>query len=548
MKMKFLAFLVLTLVLFKSVIAQQDTTRQPSVTIVSAFKPILISPTKINFAATSLPVDTIKNIKPYNIPSQNLQYAYQSVSLNPLSLQTGNIEMQPSNGNVVKAGYGNLKAVFFDAMMCFENKVPSTLINAYANYYSATGKRENQQYAQFKMGGTVNYFMDNAEVYGSLGINANRHLLYGYDNELFSYDKNQVQHYTRAFHLTAGYRNTTANKLGLSYNPNLKATFFSLRDTVAENTFVLDVPVKFRINEKMLFDVSFQADITRYKTKNFSNNVSLSNNLTSINPSFSYRHPRFMAKASGAFVNNNGSSVFLPGLYVEIPLKEKFLTVNGGWENLYIKNTFMNLNAANPYLLAVDNQLNTLKQEFYAGINTTLGKFIMINAKASVIKYKDFQFFRNDTTAETSAQFFKLYSEDNLNHFRLNGDITYKVREQFSFTGGVTFNAFSGNKQNEKVWNMLPMEVNASMVWRPKNKLTLKGEMYLFASSPYLMRGGISGSTKGGTDLSLGGEYKFTKMIGAFVQLNNIFGESYQRWHQYPVFGFNAFGGVVVRF
>jgi hypothetical protein len=62
------------------------------------------------------------------------------------------------------------------------------------------------------------------------------------------------------------------------------------------------------------------------------------------------------------------------------------------------------------------------------------------------------------------------------------------------------------------------------------------------------MRGGITGSTKGGTDLSLGGEYKFTKMIGAFVQLNNIFGESYQRWYQYPVFGFNAFGGVVVRF
>ena len=548
MKMKSLAFLLLTLLAFKSIIAQQDTSRRPSVTIVSAFKPILISPTKINFAATALSFDTLKNIKPYNIPSQNLQYAYQSVSLNPLSLQTGNIEMQPNKGNEVKAGYGNLKAVFLDAKMCFENKIPSTLINAYANYYSAKGRRENQQYAQFKMGGTVNYFMDNAEVYGSLSMNTNRHLLYGYDNELYSYDRSLVQHYTNVFNFTAGYRNTTSNKLGLSYNPNIKATFFSLKDTVAENTIVLDVPVKYRINEKMNFDVSFQADITRYKTKNFTRNVSLSNELTSIKPSFSYRHSRFMIEASGAFVNNNGSSDFLPGLYVEIPLKEKFLTVNGGWENLYIKNTYANLNAANPYLLAVDKQLNTLKQEFFAGINTTLGKFIMINAKASVIKYKDFQFFRNDTIVESSAHLFKLYTEDNLNHFRLNGDITYKVREQFSFTGGVTFNAFSGNKQNEKVWNMLPMEVNASMVWRPKNRLTLKGDMYLFASSPYLMRGGITGSTKGGTDLSLGGEYKFTKMIGAFVQLNNIFGESYQRWYQYPVFGFNAFGGVVVRF
>jgi hypothetical protein len=533
---------------FKYVAAQQDTTRQPSVTIVSAFKPVMISPSKINFTATALPVDTLKNLKAYNIPSQNLQYAYQSISLNPLSLQTGSVGMQPNNGNIVKAGYGNLRSPFLDAMLCFENKIPSTIINAYGNYYSANGKRENQRYAQFKLGSTVNYFMSDAELYGAIGINKTQHYLYGYDSELMNYDKNLVQHHFTAFNINAGYRNTTTNKLNINYDPKINLTLFSLKDTVAENTLVVELPAQIKINEKMRFGVNFKSDITRYKTKNFTSNTSLSNDILALSPSFSYQGTKFTAKVSGAFINNNGSSSFLPGVFFEMPIKESLLYINGGWENGFLKNTYSNLTAVNPYLLAIDDQKNTRKSEFFAGITSAIGKFITINAKASVIRYDDFQFFLNDTISEGRDHFFKLYTEDKLNHFRLHGDIAYKVRDQFSFIGGVTFNAFLGNELNEKVWNMLPMEVNASMIWKPRSKLTVKGDMYLFASSPYLKRGNISGSTKGGTDLSLGSEYKFTKMIGAFIQLNNIFGESYQRWYQYPVFGFNATGGVVVRF
>jgi outer membrane receptor protein involved in Fe transport len=46
----------------------------------------------------------------------------------------------------------------------------------------------------------------------------------------------------------------------------------------------------------------------------------------------------------------------------------------------------------------------------------------------------------------------------------------------------------------------------------------------------------------------LGFEYKIKKQFGAFINLNNIFGKNYERWHNYPVYGFNVLGGLSLQF
>ena len=70
----------------------------------------------------------------------------------------------------------------------------------------------------------------------------------------------------------------------------------------------------------------------------------------------------------------------------------------------------------------------------------------------------------------------------------------------------------------------------------------------MFGGGHYLAKGNKSGSLKGGVDLSLGGEYKLTNKINAFADLNNIFGDKYQRWHNYPVYGICVLAGLIIRF
>ena len=41
---------------------------------------------------------------------------------------------------------------------------------------------------------------------------------------------------------------------------------------------------------------------------------------------------------------------------------------------------------------------------------------------------------------------------------------------------------------------------------------------------------------------------KVTKNINLWTQFNNVFNKEYQRWNQYPVYGFNFVGGVVFSF
>ncbi|HNP54106.1 MAG TPA: hypothetical protein PKK69_05800, partial [Ferruginibacter sp.] len=79
---------VLTLLLFPiAAQAQKDTTRKPSVDIISSYKPVLRQAAKINLSGTQLSADTNRPVKAYEIPSQNLIYAYQPIAIKPLALE-----------------------------------------------------------------------------------------------------------------------------------------------------------------------------------------------------------------------------------------------------------------------------------------------------------------------------------------------------------------------------------------------------------------------------------------------------------------------------
>jgi outer membrane receptor protein involved in Fe transport len=51
-----------------------------------------------------------------------------------------------------------------------------------------------------------------------------------------------------------------------------------------------------------------------------------------------------------------------------------------------------------------------------------------------------------------------------------------------------------------------------------------------------------------GLDFNIGGEFDIGQNWRIWLQMNNLFNNTYQRWNQYPVFGFNVMAGVVYSF
>ncbi|MEJ7914004.1 MAG: hypothetical protein WKF70_12670, partial [Chitinophagaceae bacterium] len=66
--------------------------------------------------------------------------------------------------------------------------------------------------------------------------------------------------------------------------------------------------------------------------------------------------------------------------------------------------------------------------------------------------------------------------------------------------------------------------------------------------APFETKSEGRGRTGSVVDLSAGLEFAVVKNVKLWAQFNNILGKEYQRWQQYPSYGFNFLGGVVFSF
>ena len=529
-----------------SVKAQRDTTKTQAIDITSSFRPVLRNAIKINFSGSQLVADTSQPKLGYTIPSQNLFYAYQPISLRPLALaQDTNLYL--GDRNYLKAGFGSYNTPYLAAGLSFGDGKTS-LINLTGAYIASKGKDiEFQDYNMLRVKGTGSYFLPKNEVYASAAVSLDNYFLYGYDHDLYNFSKMQVRQQFQDISISGGIRNTVSNESNVSYNPNLQVSFFTNKDRLSETSIVVELPAEKKLNELITFKLAAKGDFTNYATKGYiPGDISFGNNILQIAPALAYNTPLLKLHGGLTPTWNNGDFTWLPNVYAEFKVQEKVFLVQAGWVGRYIKNTYRNLSAINPYLNTLTEQNNTKEIEYYGGIKATIGKHFNFNAKAGWLTYRDLPFFINDIATDEKS--FLISNETKVKNFRVHGDINYVNQEKFTFTAGVTFNGYTGMKVNNKAWHTLPMEFTSSLRWFAFDKLLLKGDFYFFNGGNYLTTAGGSAPLSGGTDLSAGAEYKINKQFSAWMNANNILNDKYERWHNYQVYGLNLTAGVLIHF
>ena len=526
--------------------AQKDTLKKTStIDINSAYKPVLRNAVKINFSATHLIADTTPPKLAYNIPPQNLFYSYQPVSLKPLALQQ-DTNLYLGVRNFVKVGYGNLSTPYVSAGFSFGDG-KRFLANVYGEYISSKGKLMYQDYSKLHIKAAGSLFLPSNEVYARVAAKLDENFLYGFDTGVYKYTRKDVRQQFQDFSGTIGIRNTKMGEYGIKYNPSLEVSQFINLNKVNETSFILTAPVEKQFGEVFAIKVEAKADITRYTTKNvvpFSG--TLKNNVFQVTPSLVFATPRVSISGGVTPTWDNGKFVWLPNVFAEAQILENKFAFQAGWVGRYTKNTYRNLTAINPYLKPLTAQLNTKEIEYYGGIKGTLGKHFTFNAKAGYVTFTNLPFFINDTTTDSKA--FVVSNESSVKDFRVHGDISYVSKEKFTVTAGLTYNGYVLMKDNAKAWNTIPMEFTSSLRWWAFKQVLLKADFYAFGGSFYLDKGNVARAFKPGSDLSAGAEFKINKMFSAWLDVNNILNNKYQRWHNYEVYGLNLLGGVRVNF
>jgi hypothetical protein len=526
--------------------AQKDSLKKTStIDINSVYKPVLRNAVKINFSATHLVADTTLPNLTYNIPPQNLFYAYQPIPLKPLALEQ-DTNLYLGLRNFVKIGYGNLATPYVSAGFSFGDG-KKFLANVYAGYTSSKGKLLYQDYSRLHIKATGSLFLPTNEVYAGVAVKMRENFLYGYDTSLYKYTKADVRQQFQDFSGKIGIRNTKTGEFGINYNPSLEVSNFTNVNKLTETSFVLTAPVEKQFGEVFTLKVEAKADVTSYNTKGLiPNNVKINNNIFQVSPSLVFSTPRFSINGGLTPTWDNGKFVWLPNVFAEAYIAENVFAFQAGWVGRYTKNTYRNLSEINPYLKTMTAQLNTKETEYYGGIKGTLGKHFNFNAKAGYVTYTNLPFFINDTATDGKA--FVISNETSVKDFKVHADVSYVSKEKFTVTAGITYNGYLGMKSNAKAWNTIPMEFTSSLRWWAFKQVLLKADFYTFSGSFYLDKGNVAKAFKPGSDLSAGAEFKISKMFSAWLDVNNILNTQYERWHNYPVYGLNLIGGVRVNF
>lgn len=529
---------------FQAAAQKRDTTRTQSIDITSSYKPVLRNAVKINFSGTQLASDTTVIISPYSIPSQNLYYAYQPVSLRPLALEQ-DTSLDLGLRRYIKVGFGSYTTPYVKAAVGFGDGKTS-LVTITGDYIGSKGDIENQDYSQMHLKGAGSYFGEKNEIYGSLGYGKEQYYLYGYDHIASTYTKDQISQQFQSIDAHAGLRNKVPTAAGINYNPDVTVNFFTNLDKASESTVAFSLPLTKKFGDAITFGLEGRGSFTNFSSQGFiPNNYKLTNNLVQLAPSLQYDIPRLRLHAGLTPTWDNGTFGWVPDIYGEAQLQDKVFLLQAGWVGNYTPNTYHHLTDINPYLPVITEMYNTKQTEFYGGLKASIAKHFNFSAKASYISYKDLPFFINNPIDEKS---FVISRESSVNNFRIHGNMSYISGEKFNITGGLTLNGYTGMQDNAKAWHTIPMEFTGALRWKPLEKLLLKGDLLLLNGGNYRSSTGSALALTGATDLSLGAEYQVNKQFSAWVSANNMLNDRYERWHNYPVYGLNLLGGIIIRF
>lgn len=524
--------------------AQKDTTGKGGVTIVSSFKPVLREAAKINFNATPPSPDTTKAKLNYEIPNQNLVLGYQPGSLKPLALAIDSV-VKFDNSSYIKAGFGSLRTPYIQAGISLGDGETAGL-NIYAKHVASESKRDFQKFSStnIKLSG---YFKsgNNLQWDAGLGMKRDRTYKYGYLPATLVFPADSLKQSFQTISGRVAFHNINKTEFGLTYAPEIKIDVFTDNLKNSESNTVLNAPLQKTIGKEFAVNLGITFDLTRFSPENKS---AVNNTMYYISPSVLYKTAQLNIQAGIRPSWDNSKFKMFPNILADVSTQDKRFTFQAGWTGYIRKTTYQYLAGQNPWLWLPGTLRNTWIEERFAGFKGTAGDHFSYAAKVGFNKLNNQPLFINDTTAAGDGKSFQVVYEDKMNVVNFSGELGYNVGEKFSMITGLIFNQYSGFQSQAKAWGMIPLELKTNLRLQIIKDLWLKTDLFAWSGSQYLKKDNTPAKLDGAFDLNAGLEFKITKNINLWTQFNNLFNKEYQRWNQYPVYGFNFVGGVVFSF
>jgi hypothetical protein len=499
-------------------------------------------------------------------------------SIDPATIKTDQ-KLAQLYHTYVKLGVGTelmpMGEVYFDS-----KRSRKFVYGVHAKHLSSYGNFENYAPAQFdrtKVGlygalNEKNYTLNSNLHYNNQGLH-----YYGWKIPTDSVDRattaQRYQDVGGAFSF-ASHKKDSANlnyKLGIEYNnfASRKPDADSLKDWRArENYFAFLASGSYKYG-KEIYALDFNVRYNGYKygdlydtnTTILDSGIVLNNTIVNLKPTITtfLKDNRFKAKI-GVDIVIDAHTKPKAHIYPVAELKYSlfndifipYLGLRGGLK----QTTFKTLTADNEFLLTnVNMQNENTAIDLYGGFKGTLSRRMSFNISGSFARVQNKALFVTDTNFSVGNKFNVIF--DTLNLTTIEGSLSYQLMEKLKVDGIGRFYSYA-LLNNTYAWNLPQWQAILRGSYNLYDKFLVNLDLnfeggrraLVYAMEDDVIKENNQLAKQLGlvADINLGLEYRYNKRISAFVQLNNLASQRYNRWYNHPVQIFQFMGGITARF
>ena len=481
--------------------------------------------------------------------------------------------------NYAQLGFGNYGTVFSEVYLTHDFDSHS-FINAAVKHLSSAGGIKGLELpdSYLKSGFDVTYG-SKQQTYSwdaSLGYQLQKQHWYGIttlaDNpinwaEISKDQLSQAQNY-QTINLGANLRFTDIllKQVGLNYS-----RFWDAHNS-SEIRFKFRPDLVFTLFDKEIKTSVLLDHVNGAFTKDFEGQALCGYSYTNlgVQPSFAMQQDDWSFSVGTAMIysltnQDFGSKVFVyPKLAASLKVVGDLMVFYTGLDGDLKQNTYRDFAQENAFVSPTLLIAPTNKQfDAFAGLKGKLSSYISYDVKAAVIQENNKALFRSNylkAYAPTNEQytfgnsFGVVY--DNVKTFQLSGGLRSDLSKDIAVGIHASLSKYTLANQSY-AWNLPQFELHgtAEVAFLPKwsagTDLFFVGERKDYQINQMVMplvAVDYTRTLKSYLDANFHLNYKHNERWGAFLKLNNVFSQNYERWLNYPVQGFQVLAGASYKF
>ncbi|WP_281990110.1 TonB-dependent receptor [Aquimarina aggregata] len=259
--------------------------------------------------------------------------------------------------------------------------------------------------------------------------------------------------------------------------------------------------------------------------------------------------------------NSDNDFFIYPKVTASYRLLDEAVIAYGGLEGTLQQNTYRNAVQKNPFvsptlILEPTNML----YDAYIGLKGKISDVVSYNVRGSYISEDEKPLFVNNRSATLQLEGYDFgnsfsYRYDDVNTVIGYGELNFEINKKFKLGAAAEYFSYSSEDEQE-AWNLPEIKASVLVDYQINKQWFLGGQLFYVgerkdidntvAVVPTVPEATVTLDSYFDANINVG--YRLNDQLSFFVKGNNLVGDNYEKWVNFPVQDIQILGGATYKF